>query len=260
MIFLKFGGSLITEKGQPETPRSEVIHWLSEDLAAAKREQPNLRVLLGHGSGSYGHVLAAKFNTHLGASTQAEWFGFAAVWASANKLHRLLIDALRENGLPAMSFPPSSSVVCEGGMIVEMAFEPIQRALEAGLLPVVQGDVAFDRRRGATIVSTEEVMSHLAKRLRPARWLLVGIEPGVYVNYPVSEEIADEISEADLERLSLRGASTTDVTGGMAEKVRQALWLSKSYPDLEIRIFSAEAPGRLLAALRGGQFGTRVRA
>ncbi len=41
MIFLKLGGSLITDKTRDNTPRLEVIHRLARELAACI---PNLRI------------------------------------------------------------------------------------------------------------------------------------------------------------------------------------------------------------------------
>ena len=258
MIFLKLGGSLITDKTVPETPRLDSIRRLAEEIARARSELPELRLLIGHGSGSYGHIAAARYGTHRGASSKEDWAGFAEVWSVAGRLNRLLVEALRAAGLPAMAFPPSASVIAEAGEIVEMAVEPIRRALEAGLVPVVAGDVAFDRQRGSTIVSTERVFFRLGRHLRPTRLLLAGIERGVYADYPANTRLLPAITEKDLPGIALAGAATTDVTGGMADKVLLALRLAQELPDLEVRIFSGEEPGRVTDALLGGTPGTLV--
>jgi isopentenyl phosphate kinase len=258
VIFLKLGGSLITDKTLPETPRLEAIRRLAEEISRARSQLPELQLLIGHGSGSFGHIVAARYGTHRGASSKEDWAGFAEVWSVAGRLNRLVVDALRAAGLPAMAFPPSSSVIAEAGEIVEMAVEPIRSALEAGLVPVVAGDVAFDRRRGSTIVSTERVFFHLARSLRPTRLLLAGIERGVYADYPANTQLLPAITEKDLPGIALAGAATTDVTGGMADKVLQALRLAQELPGLEVRIFSGEEPGRVSDALLGGTPGTLV--
>jgi isopentenyl phosphate kinase len=258
MILLKLGGSLITVKSQPETARSEVIGRIAGEIAQAIQERPALRLIVGHGSGSFGHPMAARFSTHLGALTAADWLGFTKVWAAAQRLNRMVIDGLLEVGLPAISFPPSVLAVCDEHKIVQMAIEPIHRALEAGLLPVVYGDVAFDRTHGSTILSTEMVFLHLAASLRPERVLLAGIEPGVYSNYPESPEILPLVTERQLPQLSLSGAADTDVTGGMKAKVEAALALAQTFPQTEVRIFSGEATGIIKSALLGGSPGTLI--
>jgi isopentenyl phosphate kinase len=258
MIFLKLGGSLITDKAIPETPRLEALERLSGEIAASLRQRPDLRLVIGHGSGSFGHSAATRYGTHRGASSPEDWRGFAEVWSVAGRLNRLVVDALRRVGLPVLAFPPSASTLSEAGEIVEMAVEPLQKALQAGLVPVVGGDVAFDRLWGSTIVSTERVFYHLAKHLKPSRLLLAGIDPGVFAHYPEDTEPLPILTEEQLSHISLAGAASTDVTGGMADKVHQALRLAHLLPDLEIRIFSGEQPGNVAAALLGGSLGTLV--
>jgi len=252
MILLKLGGSLITDKHRPETSRPHVLSRLAQEIAQARQEQPELKLVVGHGSGSFGHTAAARHGTHLGASNAADWLGFAEVWAAAQRLNRLVIDALIETGLPAIAFPPSASAISDDGIMLEMAIEPIKRALENGLLPVVYGDVAFDSTRGATILSTEKVFAYLAEHLRPDRVLLAGLDPGVYADYPQSDEILPVVTEQNLLKITLEGAAAPDVTGGMGNKVQEAMALARTLPDLEVRIFSGEEPRTLTSALLGG--------
>lgn len=259
MIFLKLGGSLITDKAQPQTVRPEVLARLAQEIAQALDEQSGLRLVIGHGSGSFGHPVAVRYGTQRGAVRAEEWLGFAEVWAAANQLHRLVVDALRQAHVPALGLPPSASTIAEDGEIVEMMTEPVQRALQAGLVPVVGGDVAFDRRRGATIVSTERIFGVLAERLRPNRVLLAGREPGVFADHPADTRLLEVLTDRDLESLAVGKSDTPDVTGGMADKVRWALKLARAIPGLEVRIFSGDPPGQLRAALLGGHPGTLIR-
>lgn len=258
MIFLKLGGSLITEKAKEQTPRLETIRRLAAEVSEALRAFPDMRLLLGHGSGSYGHPVAKRYGTQHGASTRQDWIGFAHVWAAANQLNRLMIDALLEAGLPAISVPPSASALSRGGEIVEMAYQPIQRSIQVGLLPVVQGDVGLDLTKGATILSTEEVFRYLAAYLRPSLVLFAGMEPGVYRHYPSRAELLPVIREENLQAIAIGSAQGKDVTGGMADKVRQAIALCQNLPDAEVRIFSGEIPGNVLAALCRTPLGTLV--
>ena len=258
VVFLKLGGSLITDKARPETARLEVLTRLAREISEARAERPEMRLLLGHGSGSFGHPAAARYGTRAGARTPEEWRGFQQVWWAAHRLNRHVMDALLQAGLPAVSFPPSSHALCEGGELVELAAEPITRALEAGLLPVVQGDVAFDRTWGATIVSTEQVLGHLAGLLRPARVLLAGAEQGVYARFPAAGEPLQELRDRDLAGLSIGSAAEADVTGGMAGKVAWGLQLAAELPGTEIRIFSGALAGNLRSALEGAALGTLI--
>lgn len=261
LIFLKLGGSLITEKAQARTPRLEVMKRLAEEIAAALQENPALSLLLGHGAGSFAHVPAKKHATRQGVYTSEQWRGFADVWWEAAALNRLVMDALHAVNLAAIALPPSASVIGQDGRVTRWDLGPIQTALAAKLLPVIFGDVIFDTIRGGTILSTEDLFEHLAIHLWPRRILLAGVEPGVWGDYPACTQLTTEITPDNYERIApqLGGSNATDVTGGMAAKVQQSLALVKEIPSLEALIFSGLEAGNLLAALRGDKVGTVVR-
>jgi len=258
VIFLKLGGSLITDKTRAETARREVLERLATEIAEARRARPALRLLIGHGSGSFGHTAAARHRTHEGARTSEDWLGFVEVWQAANRLNRIVVDALRAAGLPVVSFPPSASVVARAGEIAALAHEPIARALDHGLVPLVQGDVAFDEQRGASIVSTERVFTWLVPVLRPQRILLAGIDAGVFADFPRNRHLMPSVSQRMLGQDRLAGSHGVDVTGGMADKVRSALAWVRQHPEVEVRVFSGEEPGQVRQALLGAALGTRV--
>jgi isopentenyl phosphate kinase len=267
-IFLKLGGSLITDKSRPYTPRPDRLESLAAQIAAALREQPDLRLVLGHGSGSFGHQAASQFGTRRGVAGPEAWRGFAEVWYQASALNRLVIEALRRAGLPAVTISPLSTVTAHEGRVLIWDLYPLQMALGHRLLPVVHGDAVFDEARGGTILSTEDLFVHLARELRPNRILLAGLEQGVWENFPARTRLIPEITPADLagqtpgaaESLSnsLGDAAGADVTGGMQAKVHQMLDLVEEISGLEALIFSGETEGNLRRALAGETIGTRL--
>lgn len=261
LVFLKLGGSLITEKNRAHTARWEVITRLAQEIAAACQASPSLRLLLGHGSGSFGHVAAHRYGTRQGVHSQEQWQGFVEVWKEARALNQVVMEALHAAGLPAVALPASASVLAEEGRMVSWDVRPIQSALEAGLLPVVYGDVIFDRVRGGTIFSTEDLFACLAPELNPRRLLLAGLEPGVWADYPVCQQLVGVITPASYGEIasSIIGSAATDVTGGMAAKVAQALSWVQQVQGLEVMIFSGDVPGAVRSALAGETLGTRIK-
>jgi isopentenyl phosphate kinase len=248
IIFLKLGGSLITDKMGVEQIRGPILARLAQEIRRAREANPQLKLLLGHGSGSFGHVHGAQHGTRQGVQTADQWHGFTQVSAAASRLNELVIAALLHAGVPALSLQPSASALCEDGQIAELAAQPVQMALDAGLLPVVFGDVAFDIVRGGTIISTEEVMMSLAETLRPSWLLLAGETPGVL---DLNGQVVPLITAANLAEIApaLGGSRGTDVTGGMASKVRGMLDLVASKPQMQIRIFSGLEPGQVQQTL-----------
>ena len=253
LVFLKLGGSLLTDKGRARTARADVIRRLTDEIARARTDEPGLRLVLGHGSGSFGHVEAKKHGTSGGVKKAGDWAGFAAVWAAADELDRTVMDSLAASGVPSIRIAPSSCAILDGGKLVEMPSEPVRLALEAGLVPVVYGDAVFDRTRGGGIASTEMVFAHLARALHPRRILLAGIERGVFADYPARKLLLDRIrtGERGTIRSKLEGSEHTDVTGGMFSKVLDLLALVDREPDLEALVFSGEIEGNVYRALMG---------
>jgi isopentenyl phosphate kinase len=219
------------------------------EIAEARAARPGLQLVLGHGSGSFGHVEGKKYGTREGVRTPEDWRGFAEVQWAANQLNRLVVDAARAAGLPVVNLPPSASAVARDAVIETLALAPIENALAHDLIAVVQGDVAVDTARGGTIISTEDVFRYLAPRLQPQHILLAGIERGVLTRWPDGEVIPHISHKDDYDNIS--GAHTADVTGGMAAKVREALAMAASAPGGEVVIFSGETPGLVKRALLG---------
>jgi isopentenyl phosphate kinase len=278
LVFVKLGGSVITDKTQPETARPEVIARLAGEIAAAlaaravpsdtsgqvpsktsgqtpsDTQRHGLRVVLGHGSGSFGHVVARRYGTRQGVYSAADWRGFAEVAAVAARLNRIIADTCLAVGMPVWSLPPSASASCRGGELVSLAAAPVEEALKRGLVPLIHGDVALDELQGGTIISTEQIFAYLARRLHPARLVLVGVVDGVYERDPLRDPTARRIPEISAEnwtsvRAALGGSHATDVTGGMLAKVEGMVNLVRQLPGLTVHLVSGERPGALQGVL-----------
>lgn len=257
---LKLGGSLITDKNHARTAQPEIILRLCKEIRKARKDDLGMTLVLGHGSGSYGHVAASRYGTRAGVHTQEEWLGFVEVWQQARDLNNLVLENLRAAKLPAIAFPPSAILLARAGVPAEWDFSPLRLALAAGLIPLIYGDVAFDETIGGTIVSTEDVFGALAGELGANRILLCGLEEGVWQDYPKSTQIVPVIDAVNANAIlgSVVGSASPDVTGGMVEKVRLMLSLIAKHPDLQVMIFSGVQPGNLYRALRGERLGTLI--
>ena len=256
LTFVKLGGSVITDKTGQEAPDLDTIRRLAGELRDAFVADPGLRLVLGHGSGSFGHTYAARYGIHRGIAPGAGWIGFALTAAAALRLNRIVVDELLAAGVPALALQPSATLRSVSGELVAWDTATISRALGRGLVPVVHGDVAFDDAQGTAIISTEQLLLYLAHTpdLRPAQIILVG-ETGVYTADPRADPKAQRIPHIDRANIAavLRGAGGShgaDVTGGMRGKV-ELLWrLVEAQPDLTAQLIGP-APGLLRRALLG---------
>lgn len=248
LVFVKLGGSLITDKRRSETPRPAVIQRLAQEIHTALELRPDLQLVLGHGSGSFGHFAAERFRVHEGHLK--DWRGYAETGAVAQRLNRLVTDALLAEGVRAVSLQPSASARCHHGELMEMAIEPVVQLLKAGAVPLVYGDVALDDAQGCAIISTEQVLIYLAQALRPQRILMVGEVAGVFSGDPQRDTIVRLIPEissrnyAEIEHM-LTSSFGIDVTGGMFSKVRLLYQLVQDQPNLQVRIVTGRRNGVL---------------
>ena len=260
-LFLKLGGSLITDKTRPETPRFDVLRDVARQIRNALDARPEMRLVLGHGSGSFGHVAAKKYGTRDGVVSAEQWRGFAEVSQAAARLNALVRDALLEAGVPVVSFAVHDSAEVADGNVQSIATAPIESALNSGLVPLVFGDVAFDSIRGGTILSTEEIMTALAPTLHPTWLLLAGETDGVY---DLQKRTILQISAENLDtiRAALGGSRGADVTGGMLTKVTSMLALAHAHDGLNIRIFNGLFPDAIATVLTtpDAPLGTRLSA
>ena len=268
LIFLKLGGSLLTDKARPRALRVDVLSRLAGEISAALTFRPELRLLIGQGGGSFAHHVAAQYGTRKGVSSLGDWRGYAATARAAAELNRIVIESLADAGIPVLPLQPSASALCRDGELSLLEERPIRTALANGLIPLVYGDVALDEVRGGTIVSTEQIFRWLAPRLCPDRVLLVGEVAGVLTADPVSagqlgSQVSPEITPASFERLgqALGGARGVDVTGGMIAKVSEMIALVEATPSLNVaQIISGLVPGLVRVCIENPdvQAGTRI--
>jgi isopentenyl phosphate kinase len=244
-VFLKLGGSLITDKMRLETAHMPVIERLAQEIRNALHARPDLRLVLGHGSGSFGHFAADRYKVHRG--NLEDWRGYAETGAAAQRLNRLVTDALLHADVPVVSLQPSASARCSAGELVDMAVDPINVLLDHGLVPLIYGDVALDTVQGTTIVSTEQIFAYLARVLCPTRIIVTGQVAGVFSGDPHRDTIVRLVpavtsrNYAQVEEM-LSSSFGVDVTGGMLSKVQMLFALATELPNLQVRIVTGRTP------------------
>ncbi len=252
VVLVKLGGSLITDKRGDCTPRLPVIERLAREIAAA---QPRMRerIVLGHGSGSFGHAAAARHGVGSGPLDRQALTGASETRARAAELHALVTSHLLAAGLAPFTWAPSSALVARAGAPCGAHLEPLIAALDSPLLPVTYGDVVLDREWGASICSTEAVLRYLAGRLerrgyRVRRALWLGATEGIYDR---EGSVVPRIDRGNYGRVRRMIGSTagTDVTGGMLLRLETARSLARR--GIESWIADGRIPGLLTAGLLG---------
>ena len=282
LTILKLGGSVITDKDTPETvdeaALDRVVDAVAEGIGSASaatstsaagagsatgaesateadstpgagsdRATPEpAGLVVVHGGGSFGHVHAADY----GVSTTDGSHDPAAVTTIHGAMQRLnerVVERLQAAGVPAVPVHPLSAASRQADGALSLPSTAVSGLLAEGFVPVLHGDVIAHAGEGVTVLSGDEVITSLADSLDASRVGLCSTVPGVLdANGRVIEEIRSFESVAAV----LGDSESTDVSGGMAGKVRALLALGA--PAF---VFGPESVGAFLA---GADPGTRI--
>jgi isopentenyl phosphate kinase len=258
-IIVKLGGSVITDKRKKFTARRAVLRRLANELTAAKGP-----LIIVHGGGSFGHAVASEYDIVKGYRSKRQLMGFSLTHRAMEKLNAHVVNALHEAGIPSAAIQPSACAVVSDGRIKSMELTPVRKLLELGIVPVLYGDATPDVSRGMSILSGDQLAVYLARELGASR-VIFGVDvDGVYAAKPKVRgdvelvRVITPTSWRDIAK-SIGTAGGADVTGGMANKVRELLTLAES--GIEAEIVNAAKPDILKRAILGERgLGTTIRA
>jgi len=255
MLLVKLGGSVLTDKARLRTPRRAAIRRLARELAAVRKP-----MLVVHGAGSYGHILARKHRLHEGGMTDAKRSAAARVQADVKVLDALVVDAMIDADLAAVPIPPSAVLSLDDGRVSSIDLTPFLEFSSMAFTPVTFGDVVRDVRRGFSVCSGDLMMLELARAFRPERAVFVADVDGLFTADPKRHRDAerlDTVGPADLKRIEFTVSSRTDVTGSIEGKLRRMFEIAEHVG--ECLIVNGNVKNRVLDALRGRHVvGTRV--
>lgn len=262
LIFVKLGGSLITEKSAPYTINYNAIRRIVKELKEAIDIDQHLNLLVGHGGGSFPHPIAQSFRTSEGFIQDTSVRGFALCQNAASTLNRILVDLMLDYAIDAVSIQPSACCIAKDGEIDDFFITPIEESISNGIVPVVFGDCVLDTVRGCTVVSTEQIFSYLCRYIQPSRVLIFGLVGGVYTGDPRKDDKARFIPEVEVEKFTdveayLEKSYSVDVTGGMVTKVKELIKIARR--GIECEVLSG-GQGYITKALSGERgLGTIIR-
>jgi len=255
MLLVKLGGSVLTNKTRLRTPRLAAIRRLARELAAVR--QP---LLVVHGAGSFGHILARRHGLDKGGLSPAKRAAAARVHADVRELDRLVVDALNDAGFAAVPVPPSAVLTLDDGRIATIDLTPFLEFSSMGFTPVTFGDLGRDLSRGFSVCSGDLLMLELARAFQPERAVFAADVDGLFTADPKrrrSARLLETVGPDDLSKIEFSTSSRTDVTGSIEGKVRRMFEIADHVG--ECVIVNGNVKNRVRDALRGRRVvGTRI--
>ena len=251
MIILKIGGSILTNKDSTSEVDDLSLKRIASEIKSSMDNSPKQLVIV-HGAGSFGHPPAKKHKIGE-AFDESEYpqkrLGFCEIQNEVKKLNMYICEALINEGLPVIATPASSFITATNKRITDGNLDLFKNYLEKGFIPVIYGDVVLDSELEFCVISGDQLIQYLAKKLNPSRVILGTDVDGVYNKNPKTHDDALFFDKfTSLEDLdTLEGTTNVDVTGGMVGKIKELLYLADL--GIESKIINAEVEGNIFKVL-----------
>ena len=257
-VAIKLGGGLITDKGSMKKFDQKAVEKVVGALCSVS--ELGASIILVHGAGSFGHLLAKKWGIADGLNIHEEEEQGGAVReirSDMRELNELVIEKMTEMGLECSGHPPSDWAKGTGpGFMGDVS---IFERKPSDPIPVTFGDVVdTDDESRFGILSGDDLMLRLSTELEVTHSIfLIGDSDGVLTGPP---------DESDSELITHLGPNTKingrhevdiDVTGGIGLKIDRALEIAKIVD--EVWIIDGRKPDRVLELLTSGETtGTKI--
>jgi isopentenyl phosphate kinase len=246
VVLIKLGGSVITDKSRYRSFNRESSDRLAREIASSGKQ-----VILVHGAGSFGHVLASEYQLQKGYLEDSQRMGVAKVQRDVRDLNREVMFSLDRAGMPSTSIPPGACALMESGKLRRLEMDLFHRYLDLGITPVTFGDVVLDSQRRFGICSGDQLMHLLAREFRPELIVFCADVDGIFTADPNLDKEAKLIQEVDRSTLGSipRTSRVTDVTGSIYGKLESMLEIAELGKGT--MVINGLVPGRLTSALKG---------
>ena len=247
MFIVKLGGSVITDKSKEYCFRQEVMDRLSGEIKKSGSD-----VIIVHGAGSFGHILAKQHELNEGYKNKDQLQGFSITHAMVQELNSRVLKSLHGSSIAAVSIPPHAILILDGHKSNTIDYTIFNYYLKNGFTPVTFGDVVLDKKLGFSICSGDLLMQLLAEHFKPEKVIFVIDEDGLYTSNPKLNKNAELISSTtprELEKLTTSADVHADVTRGMEGKIDAIKTIAKL--GIDTVLLNGNKPNRLYNILVG---------
>jgi isopentenyl phosphate kinase len=247
MYIIKFGGSVITDKTIENHFKQNVVDNLVKAIKEANKE-----IIIIHGAGSFGHIIADKYKLNEGKKTNNQLIGFSLTHGKVQELNSLVLNSFHNAGIPAVSIPPHSSLLLNNHKPFRFDHSIYKDYLEMDFTPVTFGDVVLDKQLGFSVCSGDLLMLLLAENLRPEKAIFVLDEDGLFSSNPKLDKNAELIESTSKDQLNnyvTSKDSHADVTGGMFGKIDTIKKIAEM--GIDTVLLNGNKPDRLFKVLKG---------
>lgn len=257
VIFIKYGGSIITDKKNAMSVSSSVIDMLNEQIRIISSES-SYSIIIGNGGGAFGHYFAEKHQLYNGNINSDTFLGICKGKNGNSFLNRMVVENLLDKHILSCSVKISVPYILGK---IQNSWEEVFVYLNNGIIPVLYGDILFFPNKKYSIISTEQAfldlseyfLKYKSEQYRVSKFILCTNTNGVLdkngINIPSIPIHFNDFS------LFWKNPDEYDVTGGMSEKVKKSLKLAKVAP---VYIINGMKENAILKVMNGETAGTTI--
>lgn len=245
MFIIKLGGSVITDKRRKNSFEKVRTQCLVSEIKEAGK-----KTIIVHGAGSFGHILAKKYELHKGFKNSNQIKALAEVQKDVKTLNLMVLSAFQDQGFNAVSFAPSAFLVNENGAVKSIDSDLFKKYLDLDLTPITFGDVVLDEALKFSICSGDQLMLELARVFKPDKAIFITDVDGVFSSNPKlnkNAEILPIMDEKTFSQIKKSKSNVDDVTGSIYGKLEIMFKIASL--GVETLIINGTADSRLRDAL-----------
>ena len=258
-VVVKLGGGLITDKSSIKTPRLDIIDSICDEISNLVSSGNS--VIIVHGAGSYGHLLAKKWSLSQGLRkdfSRQQREAVQIVRSDMRELSSLVSKSLRDRGLETITLPPSEWAKNTGA-----SFEGDLSMFDSSpdyVVPITFGDIVnVDGAAEFGILSGDDLMARISIEIPSVTHcvFLLGDADGMMDKPPHLEGSKLIKLWKSGEFVETEHNTEQDVTGGIELKAERASLISKKVE--EVWFINGNCPERLSELLTDGTtIGTKI--
>jgi len=257
LTIIKLGGALLTDKSVPYTSNDSTIKDVAREIKECLDSGLIEDLIIVHGVGSFGHPPVLKHKLHHGFQGTHQLIPLSQTQLSVNKFRIFLTNELIDVGIPVNLLHSSSIFASEKMRISDFFLDSIKGFLSIGMVPLIGGDMIFDKNMGFCVGSGDQISTLLSKELMADRMIFATDVSGIHEKDPKlvpDSPIIKNLNVKDLEEVinNMDNSILKDASGAMKGKLKSLIALrDQILKGFEISIISMNSYGNLISLLKG---------
>ncbi len=257
LTIIKLGGALLTDKSVPYTSNDATIKEVAREIKECLDTGLIEDLIIVHGVGSFGHPPVLEHKLHHGFQGTHQLIPLSQTQQIVNKFRILIATELANVGIPVNLLHASSIFVNEKMQISNFFLESVKGFLSLGMVPLIGGDIIFDKKMGFCIGSGDQISTLLSKEFMADKLIFATDVSGIHEKDPKLVPDSPIINDSNIEDLegvinNMDNSILKDASGAMKGKLKSLIMLKEQIlKGFEINIISMNSYGNLISLLKG---------